>query len=99
MRIPIPSAALLKDIPPFRGFPPEGRKFLVGLTLHNDRHWFEAHRAEYEAGVLGPLRAFVVDAGARMRPKVKRIVAAPRVGGSVFRIARDTRFSNDKSPY
>jgi uncharacterized protein (TIGR02453 family) len=45
------------------------------------------------------MRAFVMEAGQRLRAKVPRIVADPRVGGSLFRIARDTRFSSDKSPY
>ena len=99
MRDPIPSAQLLKDIPPFNGFPKEARRFFVGLGVHNDRHWFEAHRAEYEQHVLGPMRAFVLEIGQRLRPKVPKLVADPRVGGSVRRIARDTRFSTDKSPY
>lgn len=98
-REPMPSVALLKDVPPFTGFPVEGRRFLAGLALHNDKAWFDAHREEYEQHVLGPMRAFVVEAGSRLRPKVKRLVADPRVGGSLFRINRDTRFSSDKSPY
>jgi uncharacterized protein (TIGR02453 family) len=98
-REPMPSVALLKDVPPFSGFPPEGRRFLAGLALNNDKAWFDAHREEYEQHVLGPMRAFVLEAGSRLRPKVKRLVADPRVGGSLFRINRDTRFSADKSPY
>jgi uncharacterized protein (TIGR02453 family) len=99
MRDPIPSESLLKDIPPFAGFPREARRFFVGLGTHNDRSWFEAHRAEYDTHVLGPMRAFVVAAGKRLRPRVPKLIADPRVGGSVMRIARDTRFSPDKSPY
>jgi uncharacterized protein (TIGR02453 family) len=95
----MPSVALLKDVPPFAGFPAEGRRFLAGLALHNEKTWFDAHRDEYEQFVLGPMRAFVLEAGSRLRPKVKRVVADPRVGGSLFRINRDTRFSADKSPY
>jgi len=98
-REPIPSVSLLKDIPPFEGFPEEGRRFLTGLALRNEKAWFDAHRETYERAVLGPLRAFVVEAGARLRAQVPRLVADPRVGGSIFRIARDTRFSSDKSPY
>lgn len=99
MRDPIPSENLLKDIPPFHGFPIEARRFLVGLALHNDRGWFAEHRAEYDSHVLGPMRAFVVEAGKLLRPKVPKLVADPRVGGSLMRIARDTRFAADKSPY
>jgi len=98
-REPMPSAALLRDVPPFEGFPAEGRRFLAGLALHNDKGWFDAHRDSYERDVLAPLRAFVLDAGQRLRPNVPRLVADPRVGGSLFRINRDTRFSADKTPY
>jgi len=99
MRDPIPSDNLLKDIPDFKGFPKEAGRFFAGLALHNERPWFDAHRAEYEAHVLGPMRAFVVAVGQRLRKKIPKLVADPRVGGSVMRIARDTRFSGDKSPY
>jgi uncharacterized protein (TIGR02453 family) len=99
MRDPIPSSALLKDIPPFAGFPKEGQRFLAGLALHNEKVWFDAHRAEYETHLLAPLRAFVLDAGGRLQKKIPRLQADPRVGGSLFRIARDTRFSSNKAPY
>ena len=98
-REPMPSVALLKDVPAFAGFPPEGRRFLAGLALHNEKAWFDANREAYDQHVLGPMRAFVLEAGSRLRPKVKRLVADPRVGGSLFRINRDTRFSADKTPY
>ncbi len=99
MRHPLPSTALLRGIPAFTGFPLEGRRFLAGLALHNEKGWFDAHREEYEEHVLQPMRAFVVEAGARLKPKVPRLCADPRVGGSLFRIARDIRFSADKRPY
>lgn len=95
----IPSIALLKDIAPFEGFPAEGRRFLAGLAIHNDKVYFDANRVIYERDLLAPMRSFVMEAGQRLRPKVPRLVADPRVGGSLFRIARDTRFSSDKSPY
>jgi uncharacterized protein (TIGR02453 family) len=98
-REPIPSVALLKEIPKFEGFPVEGRRFLAGLAIHNDKRYFDANREAYERHVLGPMRAFVMEAGQRLRARVPRLVADPRVGGSLFRIARDTRFSSDKSPY
>ena len=98
-REPMPSVALLKDIPAFDGFPEAGRRFLAGLALKNEKSYFDAHRETYEQALLAPMRAFVVEAGRRLRPQVPRIVADPRVGGSVFRMARDTRFSSDKTPY
>jgi len=83
----------------FAGFTPETIRFFEGLRRHNDRDWFEKHRATYEADVLEPAKAFVTAVGARLKAKVPRIVAAPQVNKSIFRLNRDTRFSPDPSPY
>jgi uncharacterized protein (TIGR02453 family) len=99
MRDPIPSTNLLKDIPDFTGFSPKAQSFLTGLTMNNEKVWFDAHRTEYETYLLQPMRAFVVAVGQQLRPLMPKVVADPRVGGSVFRMARDIRFSTDKSPY
>jgi len=43
---------------------------------------------------------FIADLGANLRKVSRNFDADPRpVGGSMFRIYRDTRFSKDKSPY
>src|SRR5439155_121220 len=40
--------------------------FLRGLKRHNDRVWFEAHRAEYEAVVKRPMRELIEEMDVRM---------------------------------
>jgi uncharacterized protein (TIGR02453 family) len=85
--------------PVFQGFSKKTIDFFKGLARHNDRVWFEAHRDDYEAYVMAPSRAFVTDMGARLREIVPKINAIPKVNKSIFRIARDTRFSLDASPY
>ena len=75
-------------------------KFLRGLDRHNDKAWFDLHRQDYEAQVRQPFLRLVAD----LQPAVAAISphyrADPRpVGGSLFRIHRDTRYSHDKSPY
>lgn len=49
--------------------------------------------------MLEPAKAFVV----AMKPALDTIApglhAEPRVGGSIMRVARDTRFAKDKTPY
>jgi len=84
---------------PFQGFPKTTVPFLRDLAAHNDREWFTAHKAEYEAAVMEPARAFVLAMGERLRRLTPGIKAEPRTDGSLFRIFRDTRFSPDKSPY
>ncbi len=78
-------------------FTPASLRFFRALARHNRRDWFEAHRAEYEATVLRPMRAFVEEMDVRLARIAPEIVGDPK--RSVFRIYRDIRFSADKTPY
>ena len=75
-------------------------EFLRELRANNDRAWFAANKQRYERSVKEPVLRFVADAGPQLRTLSRNLVADPRpVGGSMFRIHRDVRFSKDKSPY
>ena len=75
-------------------------KFLKELAANNDRDWFNANKQRYIDEVRDPLLAFVDAFGGPLAKISKNMVADPRpMGGSLFRIYRDTRFSSDKSPY
>lgn len=76
---------------------PAALTFLGRLARHNTREWFEAHRADYETSLLGPLRALVDEMDARLAGFAPEFVGDRR--RSVFRIHRDVRFSSDKRPY
>jgi uncharacterized protein (TIGR02453 family) len=81
-------------------FGPELFAFLSELADNNDRDWFAANKQRYEAHVLEPALAFIEDFGYRLQNISPHFRADPRrVGGSLFRIYRDTRFAKDKSPY
>ncbi|MDP9325401.1 MAG: DUF2461 domain-containing protein [Candidatus Dormibacteraeota bacterium] len=81
-------------------FAPALFDFLRQLKKNNNRDWFLANKARYEADVREPAQRFIEDAGPSLRKISKHLVADPRpVGGSLFRINRDIRFSKDKSPY
>jgi uncharacterized protein (TIGR02453 family) len=89
---------------PFPGaaghFGPGFFRFLKDLKAHNHRDWFQANKPRYESEVKEPLLRFIADFGACLREISRNFDADPRpVGGSMFRIYRDTRFSRDKSPY
>lgn len=74
--------------------------FLRELAKNNDRDWFKSNQAKFEEHVRGPALEFIEDFGAPLNRVSKSFVADPRkVGGSLFRIQRDIRFSKDKSPY
>ena len=71
----------------FTGFPPDALEFFVGLEANNERSWWQANRARFEASVRDPMRALLDE------------LEAQRGSFRVFRMNRDTRFSHDKSPY
>ena len=81
-------------------FTPAFFDFFRELARHNDRDWFAANRARYVADIEAPLLSFIGDFGPHLRMLSPAFVAdRRRVGGSMFRIQRDTRFSPDKSPF
>src|ERR1051326_57752 len=80
-------------------FPADTMRFLRDLAKHNEKPWFDANKARYEA-IRDACLTFVEEAGLALRAVSPTVVADPRpIGGSVMRIYRDTRFSKDKSPY
>lgn len=74
--------------------------FLRQLARNNEKAWFQAHRADYEALVREPFERLLVVLQPALEKVSPQFRADPaRVGGSLFRIHRDARYSNDKSPY
>lgn len=81
-------------------FSPALFKFLRDLRANNDRDWFQANKERYEDKLRHPAQQFISDFGPRLAKISPHFNADPRpVGGSLFRIYRDVRFSKDKSPY
>src|SRR5438445_597611 len=75
-------------------------RFLEDLRKHNDRAWFAKNKARYQDVVGEPALEFVRGFAGYLRKISPHFVADDRpVGGSLFRIYRDVRFSKDKSPY
>jgi uncharacterized protein (TIGR02453 family) len=75
-------------------------KFLRGLARHNDKTWFAEHKQQYEDHVRQPFLRLITDLQPDLTEVSAHFRADPRtVGGSLFRIYRDSRFSNDKTPY
>ncbi len=74
--------------------------FFRDLKKNNTREWFEANKDRYESDVREPLLTFI-DSFAEPLYKISPHFRADarKVGGSLFRIYRDVRFSKDKTPY
>ncbi len=81
-------------------FSEETFKFLRQLAKNNSREWFLANKPRYEAAVRGPCLRLIADLADPLKDISAQLTAVAKpVGGSLFRIHRDTRFSGDKSPY
>jgi uncharacterized protein (TIGR02453 family) len=81
-------------------FTPETFEFLGELSRNNNRDWFNANKNRYEEHVLDVALEFIqamYDPLAKIAP---HFTAVPkRMGGSLMRVYRDTRFSKIKTPY
>ena len=85
---------------PERAFSPKLFSFLRDLAANNTREWFAENKSRYQEDVQEPAMEFI----AAFAPHLERIspnfrADARPVGGSLFRIHRDIRFSKDKTPY
>jgi uncharacterized protein (TIGR02453 family) len=72
-------------------------QFLRTISLHNDKVWFEAHKADYlkAKATIGELTVKLIE-GIRTFDDT---IGPLSVSGCTYRIYRDVRFSKDKSPY
>lgn len=71
--------------------------FLKELEQNNDRDWFHANKSRFQNDLEIPFRDFIenlIDEFQAIDPKI--VITAKE---AIFRIYRDVRFSNDKSPY
>lgn len=81
-------------------FKPELLQFLEELTHNNNRAWFHENKWRYEADVLKPSQSFIREFEPLLKGISESFVASDkRVGGSLMRVYRDTRFSGNKTPY
>lgn len=83
-----------------RYFSKQTFSFLSALEQNNNREWFAQHQQEYEDLVRTPALDFISDMSDDIPAISRHFLAQPKkVGGSLMRVYRDTRFSKDKTPY
>jgi uncharacterized protein (TIGR02453 family) len=70
--------------------------FLRALKRNNDREWFRARKGDYERHVRAPMLELIARLAVDLKPFAPELVADPK--RSMYRIYRDTRFSEDKTP-
>ncbi len=72
-------------------------RFFEELERHMNRDWFKAHKDVFERDVFYPFKELterVIEKSREIDPGIQLDFKQ-----AAFRIYRDTRFSNDKSPY
>lgn len=79
-----------------RMFTHDTLKFLRALKRNNDREWFKERKDKYEQHVRGPMIAVIERLARDFQVFAPEIVASPKT--SLYRIYRDTRFSDNKTP-
>ena len=77
-------------------FPKETLSFLRALKRNNNREWFRSRKDDYERVVRTPMIAVIEQLAKDFRRIAPEVVASPKA--SLYRIYRDTRFSEDKTP-
>jgi uncharacterized protein (TIGR02453 family) len=81
----------------FPGFPPEALKFLRALKRNNNREWFQARKETFDTKLRAPMEQLVEAINAELLKFAPEHINDPK--HSIYRIYRDTRFSEDKTPY
>jgi len=74
--------------------------FLEELSENNNREWFTANKERYESLVLDPALSFIQSMQEPLESIAPHFTAIPkRMGGSLMRVYRDTRFGGKSEPY
>lgn len=76
-------------------FTPKSLSFLRSLKRHNDREWFRERKDQYEEHLKAPMLAVIAQLAEDFQEFAPELVASPKC---IYRIYRDTRFSEDKTP-
>ena len=81
-------------------FDKETIAFLAELKNNNNRDWFNENKSRYEEKVLDLALRFIQSMQEPLAVIAPHFTAIPkRMGGSLMRVYRDTRFSKNKTPY
>ena len=81
-------------------FTKESLGFLQELQKNNNRDWFNENKSRYEDEVLDVALRFIQSMQEPLAGIAPHFTAIPkRMGGSLMRVYRDTRFSKNKTPY
>jgi uncharacterized protein (TIGR02453 family) len=72
-------------------------QFLSDLAANNNREWFHENKKKFETIVKQPFEEIITEVIERISDQDPALATTAKE--SIFRIYKDTRFSNDKRPY
>jgi len=78
-------------------FGADGLAFLRGLKRNNRREWFQPRKDQFDRVVRAPMLAIIEQLAVDLRPIAPELVVDVKT--AIYRIYRDTRFSENKTPY
>jgi uncharacterized protein (TIGR02453 family) len=84
-------------MPGFEGFSEEAVKFFRALRKNNKREWFQARKDVYDTKVRAVMEELVSQINHEFGKFSPIHITEPKQ--AIYRIYRDTRFRNDKTPY
>ena len=79
----------------FEGFSQRTVDFMWGIRFNNERPWFEAHKAEYQACFLAPMK----ELGSQVQAALLERFPKCGLNLKVSRIYRDARRLFGRGPY
>ena len=77
-------------------FSADALRFLRALKRNNDRDWFKARKDEYDTHLREPMVRVIERLAVDFKRFAPELVVSPQK--SLYRIYRDTRFSENKTP-
>src|SRR5262249_46618953 len=85
------------SVTPASRLPRETLTFLRALKRNNRREWFQPRKDQYDAQVRAPMLTIIERLTRDLRAFAPEVVVDPKT--AMYRIYRDTRFSENKTPY
>jgi uncharacterized protein (TIGR02453 family) len=83
--------------PRISSLPRRSLSFLRALKRNNRRDWFQPRKEQFDADVRAPMLAIIERLANDLHGFAPEIVVDPT--SAIYRIYRDTRFSDNKTPY
>src|SRR5699024_2972284 len=84
-----------REYPMFQGFSGDTVDFLWGTRFNNERAWFEAHKEDYRAHLLAPMKELAAEVYDRFTEQCSDLALICKVS----RIYRDARRLFGRGPY